>query len=561
MSSSARPALLALVIASVVAVVPAGSAVAAPAGMRIVDLGTLGGAASAAVAVSSTGYAVGWAETAGGRAHAVRWDASGAIRDLGTLGGATSTATAVNAAGEVVGTAQRADGAQHAFRWTAASGMKDLGTLGGASSSAADINSAGSVVGTADLANGDEHAFVWTPGAGLTDLGTFGGTRSAASDINDAGMVAGRAAIGIYMHPFRWTPTTGMTDLVGSLGEPAAFYWAAVDMNEAGQVAGVLDGYDPSGGEGEYVFGWDPVQGLLPLSFAIRSGGYDGNTAAIDDTGRIVGTAYHAGDGYDGCWPERAFSWTSSTGTVDLGSLDGCRSWATGSALGTVVGASGNPSAPRAFVWRASTGMLDLGTLGGTQSQASAVNAAGRIVGSATTSAGARHAVMWLPGPATVVQRVTPSADTYVNRSAPRTVFGRSSSLGAGGAGASIAYLRFVVPQAPAGRVLVGVALQLRTTSLASAGTTGAVTVRSAGRAWSESSTTWLTRPSVGSTTLGSAGPVSRSSALTVRLDPRRFVAGCTVDLALLAGSDSVWFWSRQYERTSYRPVLVLTYR
>lgn len=561
MSRSARPALLALVLASVVVVAPAGGAAAASAGMRIVDLGTLGGSASAAVAVSSTGYAVGWAETSGGQAHAVRWDAAGAIRDLGTLGGATSSATAVNAHGDVVGTAQRADGAQHAFRWTAASGMQDLGTLGGASSSAADINSAGSVVGTADLANGDEHAFVWTPGGGLHDLGTFGGARSAASDINDAGMVAGRAGIDIYMHPFRWTPTTGMTDLVASLREPAAFYWASVDMNEAGQVVGVLDGYDPSGVEGEYVFGWDPVQGLLPLSFTIRSGGYDGNSAAIDDSGRIVGTAYHPDDAYDGCWPERAFSWTAATGTVDLGSLDGCRSWATGSSGGTVVGSSGDPATPHAFVWRASTGMLDLGTLGGTQSQASAINAVGSIVGSATTSSGARHAVAWLPGPATVVQRVRASADTYVNRMLPRTVLGRSSSLGAGGAGASIAYLRFVVPPAPAGRVLVGVTLTLRTTSLASAGTTGAVTVRPAGRAWSETSTTWLTRPPVGSAVLGRTGPVARNSSVAVRLDPRGFVAGATVNLALVAGSDSVWFWSRQYERTSYQPVLVLTYR
>lgn len=561
MPRTARPVLLSLVLASVVAVAPATGAAAAPTGMRILDLGTLGGAASAAVAVSSTGYAVGWAETSGGQAHAVRWDSTGAIQDLGTLGGATSTATAVNAAGEVVGTAQRGDGAQHAFRWTAATGMRDLGTLGGGSSSAADVNSMGAVVGTAELANGDEHAFLWTPSKGLTDLGTLGGTRSAASDINDAGMVAGRAGIDIYVHPFRWSSTTGMTDLVASLGEPAAFYWAAVDMNEAGQVAGVLDGYDPSGVEGEYVFGWDPVQGLLPLSFAIRSGGYDGNTATIDDTGRIVGTAYHDGEGYDGCWPERAFSWTRSTGTVDLGSLDGCRSWATGSAVGAVVGASGNPTAPRAFVWRASTGMLDLGTLGGSQSQANAVNAAGRIVGTATTSAGARHAVAWLPGPATVVTRVTASADTYVNRLLPRTALGRSSSLGAGGAGASITYLRFVVPPAPAGRVLVGVRLELRTTSLASAGTAGTVTVRSAGRAWSESSTTWVTRPPIGSKAIGSAGPVARSSAVAIRLDPRRFVPGTAVNLALLTGSDSVWFWSRQYERSSYRPVLVLTYR
>lgn len=565
MSSSVRPALLALVVASVVAAVPAGAATAAPVaapatGWRIVDLGTLGGSESAAVAVSASGYAVGWAETSSGATHAVRWDPAGTVRDLGTLGGSSSSAAAVNERGDVVGTARRSDGSDHAFRWTASTGMQDLGTFGGTSSSAADINAAGQVVGAATLPSGDEHAFLWSATSGLKDLGTLGGTRSAASDVNDAGMVAGRAGIGIYVHPFRWTPASGMTDLVATLGEPAAFYWAAVDMNEAGQVAGVLDGYAPSGGEGEYVIGWDPVQGLLPLSFTVQSGGYDGSTAAIDDSGRIVGTAYHGGDGGDGCWPERAFSWTASTGTVDLGSLDGCRSWASGSSGGTVVGSSGSTTAPHAFVWRSSTGMRDLGTLGGSVSSASAISSTGRIVGSATTSSGAQHAVAWLAYDPTVVRRVPVVADTYVNRALPRTVLGRSSSLGAGGAGASIAYLRFVVPPAPAGRVLVAATLQLRTTTLASAGTAGPVSVRAAGRVWPEATTTWLTRPAVGTTVLGRTGPVSRSSTVTIRLDARSLRSG-TVDLALLAGADSVWFWSRDYARTAYRPVLVLTYR
>ena len=49
--------------------------------------------------------------------------------DLGTLGGITSHAVAVNESGEVVGdSAIAGDTATHAFSWTAAGGMVDLGT-------------------------------------------------------------------------------------------------------------------------------------------------------------------------------------------------------------------------------------------------------------------------------------------------------------------------------------------------------------------------------------------------------------------------------------------------
>jgi probable HAF family extracellular repeat protein len=55
--------------------------------------------------------------------------------DLGTLGGTDSAALAVNDAGQVVGESMpRGDATVHAFSWTQAAGMVDLGTLGGSSS-------------------------------------------------------------------------------------------------------------------------------------------------------------------------------------------------------------------------------------------------------------------------------------------------------------------------------------------------------------------------------------------------------------------------------------------
>src|SRR5438128_10063164 len=68
------------------------------------------------------------------------------IVDLGTLGGSNSSAVAVNTSGQVVGQSGIAgDAASHAFSWTAATGMVDLGTLGGRYSSAVAVNASGQV--------------------------------------------------------------------------------------------------------------------------------------------------------------------------------------------------------------------------------------------------------------------------------------------------------------------------------------------------------------------------------------------------------------------------------
>jgi probable HAF family extracellular repeat protein len=88
--------------------------------------------------------------------------------DLGTLGGTFSVALAVSPGGQVVGFSNTAgDAEQHAFSWTQAGGMVDLGTLGGTFSEALAVNPGGQVVGfsstVGDQYTGPHHAVSWRP--------------------------------------------------------------------------------------------------------------------------------------------------------------------------------------------------------------------------------------------------------------------------------------------------------------------------------------------------------------------------------------------------------------
>ncbi len=104
---------------------------------------------------------------------------------------------------------------------------------------------------------------------------------------------------------------------------------------------------------------------------------------------------------------------------------------------------------------------------------------------------------------ATTTSSVIATADTTVNSSTPTKPTASSNSMGVYGSPQIIGLVRFVIPTAPAGKTLTGATLRLRTTTIASAGSASAVTVRSAGDTWSESTATWNNRPALGSTVLG----------------------------------------------------------
>ena len=240
----------------------AGIAYAAEGPFFPIDLGTLGGTESYAVAVNDSGQIVGFAyaylpaipaswnckpvQVTPGVwicAHAFSWTPTGGMVDLGTLGGSMAWAQALNASGQVVGYSQTVGDARiHAFSW-APGGMVDLGTIGDADSIASEVNASGQIVGTFIGRNGEENRlFFWTPTGGMVDIGTPDGSRAHFAGLNNAGQVVGYNELLVSggVQAFSWTPKGGMVDLP-SLGGGVSY---ASAVNNKGQVVGgsVIEG-------------------------------------------------------------------------------------------------------------------------------------------------------------------------------------------------------------------------------------------------------------------------------------------------------------------------------
>jgi probable HAF family extracellular repeat protein len=391
--------VLIVLVASLLTFSPGARAQTAP---LLVDLGTLGGRISNAIAVNASGHIVGNSETATGAFHAFLWTPNGGMVDLGTLGGATSSARAINALGHVAGSSQTGNGDTHAFFWTPLTGMIDLGTLPGSSSSeAAALNDSNQVVGSniqGSVPFGTRtHGFVWSPEGGMVDIGTLRGLASSVPvAINARGEVVGVSGQPfVSALAFLWTAKDGMTEL-GVL--PGAEQSGASDVNDAGQVVGLSNVNNSAGSNFIHAFSWTAGGGMIDLGTVP---GFDQARAnRVSVRGQVVGQFAHSPDP-----PVHAFSWTAENGLVELGTLGGPFSAATAvNAKGQVVGWStpapnpiGVPFPPsHAFVWTAATGMVDLGTLGGSESAATALNDRGDVVGFSKTPTGDTHATLWI---------------------------------------------------------------------------------------------------------------------------------------------------------------------
>jgi probable HAF family extracellular repeat protein len=181
----------------------------------MVDLGTLGGTFSSALAMNDRGLVVGYSTPVGDQHNrAFAWSSTRGIRNLGVLSGMTdSVATDVNTAGQVTGYTY-GHGQVRAFRWSPRAGMIDLGSLGGQDTQAWEINDHGAVVGTSTTAIGAQHVFRWTAHGGMIDLGTMGLSINVRG-LTETGVIAGFRQVNAdgLMRAFLYTPEMGFQDL------------------------------------------------------------------------------------------------------------------------------------------------------------------------------------------------------------------------------------------------------------------------------------------------------------------------------------------------------------
>lgn len=281
---------------------------------KVIDLGTLGGDYSGATAINYFGQVAGYSDTADHSAvHAFLWTKETGMQDLNPPEIAQSMALAINDFGDVVGVAitKGEYPTSHAFLWTKATGMQDLGVIGD-SSVASGINDFGQLVGDTATDQGGDAAFMWSTAKGKRELSTQDGQLSTALAINNFNQVVGGASATDGFHAFLWAPRTGMRDL-GTLGGCEA---EAAGINDAGQVVGgsIAVDCDPAT---RHAFLWTKDTGMQDLG--TPPGTSFGGPGAINIMGQVVGAACPLG-----CPSQElvhAFSWSASTGWLDLNSL------------------------------------------------------------------------------------------------------------------------------------------------------------------------------------------------------------------------------------------------
>lgn len=246
--------------------------------------------------INASGVVVGMMTTTERFQRAARWvQPYEEVQDLGTLpGGTWAVATGINDAGKIVGTSGTATPFSRAFMWSEGR-MKNLGVLpGGNESRAAAINAKGQVTGTSTTARDGgwfQRAFRWHRGA-MIELGFPPGhdTQNMGTAINRYGDVAGTfiTADTQRQHPFLYR-NGRMIDIGNALPEPTASCEATA-INASRHIVGWCKDWDTLRGGAFYYNG--RVSRLLDELLVADSQGWKvGGATAIDDQGRIIGTA------------------------------------------------------------------------------------------------------------------------------------------------------------------------------------------------------------------------------------------------------------------------------
>jgi probable HAF family extracellular repeat protein len=401
---------------------------------KLIDTGTLGGAASSLGFegerdINGRGTVVSLAETQIPDpfapncffadcfiGHAVDWR-NGVLTDLGALPSVNNSGpTWISDSGLVSGISENGliDPLTGFPEFRAVlfndGSVVDLGTLGGNESVAYSVNDRGQAVGCAANAKSDpfgfcgifagvpqqSRAFLWQNGT-MKDLGTLGGPDALAELVNDEGQVAGWSLTDSTVNPSTGTPTqhpflweNGKMRDLGTIGGTAIYL--INHLNNRGQLVG---GMNVAGNQSYHPFLWDGVS-LRDLG---TFGGDYGSADWINEAGDVVGWALTAGN-----QTSHAFLWRQDVLT-DLGMVDGDLS-STAFVVNSerqVVGATQDNKGAyvHAFLWEQGS-IADLNALipagSGVQLMAAVgLNDRGEIVAQGVLSNGDLHAFLLIP--------------------------------------------------------------------------------------------------------------------------------------------------------------------
>jgi probable HAF family extracellular repeat protein len=268
------------------------------AGVALMDLGTLGGDFSDALAINESGEIAGWSRSSDGTLHAFRYK-NGLLSNLDAQGGNQSMATAINDAGQIVGSKLVPVPNEPGGYYTVQALLFNRGLMrslvpGTNYASASGINAWGQIAGVYSLPDGSQHAFAWRNGL-VTDLGTLGGNFSAALGVNLRGEIVGASSLANYttLHPFLYSH--GLMHDLGTLGGSTSVAYAINDLGD-------IVGYSTTTSNSEqHAFLYSHGR-MLDLGTLGGTNGYNGgnynHATAINNRGQIVGQASATGGSY-----------------------------------------------------------------------------------------------------------------------------------------------------------------------------------------------------------------------------------------------------------------------
>jgi len=270
-------------------------------GKGLVDLGTLKGTASVAVAINDKGQVLGQWTTNGGQQRGFVYDCA-RLRDIGVIGGRFTTWRDINNAGYITAFASDTPSNEgiSSFLRAPNGALTNIGDLPNdypdnyPITFSASLNNKNQIAGeSGPLTFPDQplRSFIWTKGK-MRDLGDFGWTPNGALSINDRGQATGYAGVPTFFRK-RVAFLYSRGRLIDIDGRPATVERSSGGngINNRGHIVGNSDHL--SG----FIWRGKKMQSLNAL--INPASGWDiSDPRAINDAGQIAANAYRNGVRY-----------------------------------------------------------------------------------------------------------------------------------------------------------------------------------------------------------------------------------------------------------------------